>query len=279
MVDNPPTDVRPSPIAGRWYPGSEAPLAAAADGYMDQAAEATIEGRIIGLIVPHAGYAYSGPIAGHAFRQVRGASYDRVVVASPMHSYSPAPVLTTGHAAYGTPLGTIPVDREALNALGERISLTTVRDDSEHSLEIELPFLQRALAEPFQLVPLMLRDQSYAGAEALGRALAEVVRDDQHTLLVASSDLSHFYTEKEAHKLDRIMLDCIEAFDPQAVIRLDDEGKAFACGRAAIATVLVAARELGADGVKVVGYGTSGDTGGDRSQVVGYGAAVIFKSN
>lgn len=278
MVDTPPTDVRPSPIAGRWYPGGEAPLAAAADGYMERAADVVISGKVVGLIVPHAGYAYSGPIAGHAFRLVRGASYDRVVICSPMHSYSPAPILTTGHAAYGTPLGRIPVDRDALAALDTKISLTAVRGDSEHSLEIELPFLQRALTEPFRLLPLMLRDQSYEGAKALGKALAEIIKDDQQTLFVASSDLSHFYPEKEANRLDRLMLDCVEAFDPAGVIRLDDQGKAFACGRAAIATVLVAARELGADEVKVVGYGTSGDTSGDRSQVVGYGAAVIFKS-
>jgi MEMO1 family protein len=153
-----------------------------------------------------------------------------------------------------------------------------VREDSEHSLEIELPFLQRALSGEFKLVPLMLRDQSYSMAEKLGGAIAEVVGDADDTLLVASSDLSHFYTETAAHALDQIMLGHIEKFDPQAVIRADDESQAFACGRAAIASVLVAARALGANRVKVVGYGTSADASGDRSRVVGYGAAAICKT-
>ncbi len=278
MAGKPLTDIRPSPIAGQWYPGRSDTLAATADSYMDKASETKIPGEIVGLVVPHAGYPYSGPIAAHAFRLVRGATYERVVVISPMHAFFPAPLLTTGHEAYGTPLGTIPVDRDTLDRLNQTIGLTPVRHDTEHSLEIELPFLQRALGQPFELLPLMLRDQSYGGAEALGRAVAAVVQDGRKTLLVASSDLSHFYTETQAHRLDRAMLDRVEAFDPEGVIRLDDEGKAFACGRAAIATVLVAARELGANGVKVVGYGTSGDATGDHSQVVGYGAAAIFKS-
>jgi len=279
MADQTLTDIRPSPIAGRWYPGQSDRLAAAVDGYLDQAVPVVVPGQLIGLIAPHAGYAYSGAIAGHAFRQARGAAYDRVVVVSPMHAFFPAATLTTGHDAYQTPLGTIPVDRDALDALGERVELTPIRGDEEHSLEIELPFLQRALVRPFLLLPLMLRDQSYAGAERLGKAIAEVLQDDRSSLLVASSDLSHFYTDTQARLLDKRMLDCVEAFDPEGVIRLDDEGKAFACGRAAIATALVAARALGADTVKVAGYGTSGDSGGDKMQVVGYGAAAIFKSD
>jgi MEMO1 family protein len=193
-----------------------------------------------------------------------------------MHSYYPQPVLTTGHDAYSTPLGAIAVDREAIARIGERLLLSQLRKDSEHSLEIELPFLQRVLDADFELVPLMVRDQSFAMAEKLGRAIAAAVGSAEETLLVGSSDLSHFYTEPEARALDPIMLGHIEAFEPEAVIRADDEGQAFACGRAAIAAVLVAARELGANGVKVVGYGTSADASGDRSRVVGYGAAAIY---
>jgi hypothetical protein len=105
-----------------------------------------------------------------------------------------------------------------------------------------------------------------------------VVGGAEDTLLVASSDLSHFYTETQAHALDQIMLDHIERFDPEAVIRADDEGRAFACGRAAIAAVLVAAGALGADRVQIVGYGTSADASGDHARVVGYGAAAIYKA-
>jgi len=271
-------DVRPSPIAGQWYPGNRDRLIATVDRFMEHAPQVSIDGQIVGLVAPHAGYLYSGPVAGRAFALVRGMAFERVVVVSPMHYPYSAPILTTAHEAYATPLGEVPVDREVLNALSQRVRLSAIRNDEEHSLEIELPFLQRALKEPFVLVPLMLRDQSYPTAAALGEALAEVIGNEGKTLLVASSDLSHFYNEQRARAFDRLMLERIEAFDPQGVIRIEDEGKAFACGRAAIATVLVAARALGANAVKIVGYGTSADATGDRQRVVGYGAAAIYRT-
>ncbi|MBN1427540.1 MAG: AmmeMemoRadiSam system protein B [Anaerolineae bacterium] len=272
-------DIRPSPIAGQWYPGNAGELAATVDKYLANAPETSIPGEIVGLVVPHAGYVYSGRIAAHAFRLVQGMVFDRVVVISPMHQYAYAPVLTTAHQLYGTPLGTIQVDHDLLTTLNKNIRVTPLHQDSEHSLEIELPFLQRALKGSFVLVPLMLRDQSYDIVSKLGILLADCIRESgTRTLLVASSDLSHHYPELQAKEFDRIMLRAVEAFDPQSVLDVEEQGRAFACGRAAIATALITARALGADGVKLVGYGTSADAGGDRSSVVGYGAAAIYKS-
>lgn len=272
-------DVRPSPIAGRqWYPGDPQRLAETVDRLLDEGDAPDIPGKIIGLIAPHAGYKYSGHIAACAFRLVKGKAFERVVIVSPMHRLHPAPILTSSHEAYQTPLGTIPVDHDVLDALNRRIPITPVRHDLEHSLEIEIPFLQRALSETFSLVPLMLCDQSYETAEALGRFLAEIIGQPDNTLFVASSDLSHSYSQAIANRLDKVVLDQIAAFEPAGVIRVEDEGKGFACGRAAIATVLVAARKLGATETHIVGYGTSGDVTGDTSQVVGYGAAVITQN-
>lgn len=168
-------DIRPSPIAGQWYPGQRDQLAASIDAYLDAKPPAEVPGTVIGLVAPHAGHIYSGPIAADAFRLVRGRSFRRVVVVSPMHSFFPQAVLTSGHDAYSTPLGTIPVDREAVEAIGKRVKLSGVRKDPEHALEIELPFLQRALGEGFSLVPLMVRDQSAEMAEKLGGAIADTV--------------------------------------------------------------------------------------------------------
>jgi AmmeMemoRadiSam system protein B len=206
-------------------------------------------------------------------------AFERVVIVSPMHRLHPAPILTSAHEAYETPLGVVPVDHDVLDELSRRHPITPVRHDLEHSLEIEIPFLQRALSEPFLLVPIMLRDQSYETAKTLGESLAEIIGESSRTLFVASSDLSHFYTQAIAKRLDQVVLDQIVAFDPAGVIRVEDEGKGFACGRAAIATVLVATRALGATETRIVGYGTSGDVTGDTSQVVGYGAAVIAKKS
>jgi AmmeMemoRadiSam system protein B len=167
----------------------------------------------------------------------------------------------------------VPVDDKFVTVLDERVDLTRVRRDPEHAVEIEIPFLQRVLDGAWKLVPLMLRDQRLGAAEKLGAALADLA--DPRTLLVASSDLSHFYTDDVARQLDRVMLDQVEALDPAGVIRAEDEGRAFACGRAAIAAVLVAANTLGATQAQIVGYATSGDATGDRQRVVGYGAVVI----
>jgi AmmeMemoRadiSam system protein B len=270
-------NVRPSPLAGRWYPAQPAQLAQNIDRYLDDAPPPDVPGRVIGLLAPHAGHYYSGPVAACAYKAARDLAVDVVAVLGPSHYPYAAPLLTTGHDAYETPLGTVPVDRSALSAFTARVPTHAVQRDSEHAIEIELPFLQRTLQPGFALLPLALIDQSLDAAQAIGRALAEVLAD-RRTLLVASSDLSHFYPQPTAHTLDHTLLDAVEAFDPAAVIEAEHQGTGFACGRGALAAVMIAARLLGADAAQVVGYATSGDTTGDMSQVVGYGAALFYDS-
>lgn len=283
------TDVRPSPIAGQWYSSNPDSLASSIDRYMDEAALPWLDGQVIGVIAPHAGHLYSGPVAGYAFAALRGMQPEAVVVVSPMHYPYYEPLLSTAHEAYHTPLGDIPVDREALNKLDRyleeslSVGLERVRRDPEHSLEIELPFLQRALAGPFNLIPVMIVDPGVRTARLLGEAISRLIVESGWTpgkeaLLVASTDLSHFYPQRVANELDAEMLRRIGAFDPEGVIRAEDEGKGFACGRGAVAAVLFAARALGADRTQVLHYATSGDVTGDYNRVVGYGAAVIIKS-
>ena len=275
-------DIRPSPIAGSWYSDDPEELTASLDRYLGEKRPADRPGELVGLIVPHAGHRYSGAVAGKAFALARGSAPEIVAVVSPMHNMADAPVLTTGHEAYQTPLGTIPVDAKAVEAVSRELERTAgfgiapLRRDREHSLEIELPFLQRVLG-PFQLLPIMILDQQSRTAEALGRALAAELKGKKY-LLVASSDLSHFYPQTTALALDAEMLRRIEMFDPAAVMHAEDEGTGFACGRAAIAAVLWAARALGADAVRVVARATSGDITGDKSSVVGYGSAAIWRT-
>lgn len=276
-------DIRPSPIAGQWYPGNPQHLSDSVDSYLDEAHLQPIPGKIVGLIVPHAGHRYSGPVAGYAFASIRELQPDLVAVISPMHYNYPQPLLTSAHDAYLTPLGEVMIDHEAVNQVDAALraslgsGLHPVRNDPEHSLEIELPFLQRALSTSFNLLPVMVRDVRSIVARRLGEALAQTLRG-RNSLLVASSDLSHFFPQEAANQFDLEMLRRIEAFDPQGVLDAEDEGKGYACGRGAVAAVLWAARELGADQVKVLRHATSGDVTGDFSQVVGYGAAVITQS-
>jgi hypothetical protein len=270
-------------LAGTWYEGNPAALARAVDQYLDQAELPELPGEVVAVIAPHAGHIYSGPVAGYAFATVRGKSPDLVAVLSPMHQVFNQPLLTTAHAAYSTPLGQIPVDDEAVAQLDARLQeilgygLARVAYDQEHSLEIELPFLQRALTGDFKLLPVMVRSQSPKISRQLGMVLAETLRG-RNALLVASTDLSHFYTQKEALSFDTEMLRRIESFSPEDVFCAEEERKGFACGLGALTAVLWAARELGADTVKVLHHATSGDVTGDYSSVVGYGAAVVMKT-
>jgi len=277
------TDLRPSPGAGQWYPGSAGLLSSSVDGYIDAAKLPAIEGKVIALVAPHAGHIYSGPVAGYAFAAARGLSPELVAVVSPMHQPYAQPLLTSGHDAYQTPLGCLPIDQQAVSKVDELLKvelgfgLSPVRDDSEHSLEIELPFLQRALDGEFRLLPVMARDQSRRVTHALGRALAHTLAE-QDSLIVASTDLSHFYSQGTARELDGEMLRLLENFDPEGFLQAEEKGVGFACGRGAVAAVLWAAKELGANQVKILHYATSGDVSGDYHRVVGYGAAVIYRS-
>ena len=275
-------DVRPSPIAGTWYERDAQVLARMVDGYLDDAQLPKLDGEVIAVIAPHAGHRYSGSVAGYAFSALRGRSPDLVAVIGPMHHPYAQPLITTAHDAYSTPLGNIPVDKEALSELNKALKsaldfeLSPVSNDPEHSLEIELPFLQRALKSRWKLLPVMVRAQEPRVSEGLGRALAKVLVG-KNFLLVGSTDLSHFYNQKTALNYDRAMLEQIESFLPEGAFNMERAGKGYACGLGAFTAVMWAARELGADKVKVLRHATSGDVTGDYSSVVGYGAVVILK--
>jgi hypothetical protein len=235
---------------------------------------------VTGLLAPHAGHRYSGAVAAHAFSLVKGVIFDVLVVIGPLHQPIPGArggVLTSGHDAYQTPLGLIPVDHEALGKLGTHLPLTYCERDPEHSVEIELPFAQHVLPPGFRLIPLMLREQSIPLARSLGAALAHVL-GGRRVLYVASSDLSHFYDQPTAHILDHAVLDAVAHMDADGVISLEARGAGFACGRGAIAATIYAVKALGADRARVLKHATSGEVTGDYARVVGYGAVAFYRA-
>jgi AmmeMemoRadiSam system protein B len=276
------TGTRPSSIAGRWYPADPQRLADSVDAYIQAARLPDIPGEVVAVMAPHAGHLYSGPVAGFAFAALEGLEPEIVAVIAPMHYPAPYPLLTTTYSAYATPLGAIEVDEETLHSVEASLQnelefgLAPVKNDPEHALEIELPFLQRVLPEGFRLLPVMVHDASKRVASALGNALARAL-EGRRALLVASTDLSHFYPQPVAEALDGEVLRQVEAFDPEAVLSVEEEGKGFACGRGALAAVLWAAKELGANHVQIVRHATSGEITGDYDRVVGYAAAVITR--
>ena len=276
--------LRPSPIAGRgWYEGDPVILRQQVTGWISPK-KVLPAGKIIGVIAPHAGHVYSGAVAGAAFGCLVGQTYDLVVILSPYHDFTTSPLLTTAHAAYWTPFGEVPVDAAALDAVNktlvdQNIDLPKpIANDHEHSLEIELPFLQVALAQPFQLLPIMVQSRSPRLLHALARAVVTACAG-RHTLLVASSDLSHFYPDRIANQLDAEMLRRIQSFNPESVLEAEAHEIAFACGAGPIASILWAARDLGADTVTIMDYATSAAATGDTQRVVGYGSALITASS
>jgi len=274
--------VRPSPIAGTWYSADPDRLQQAVDDFINDADLPDLPGDIVGLVAPHAGYRYSGGVAGYAFKTVKEKHYDVVVIISPMHQYYTKPIMTSAHPAYRTPLGDIPLAENKLADINDAlknkigIELSPISHDQEHSIEIELPFLQRSLKDNFSMIPIMLREQNRQLSKALGHVLAENLQGES-CLLIASSDLSHFYPESQANQLDHAVLQKLAEFSPEGLFDLKDQGRGHACGLAAIAAVLWAAKEMGATDVTVLNYDTSASSTGDQSSVVGYGAAAITR--
>jgi len=271
-------DVRATAVAGMFYPGDAGQLAADVDGYLDAAGTGEFDG-VVGLVSPHAGYMYSGAVAGKAYAAVRGVDYTTVVVIAPSHRFPLRGVSVYGGDGYATPLGVVRVDRELADAISEPdqgFGYEPRAHKEEHSLEVQVPFLQRALGD-FEIVPIIMGDQRESTARRLAARIAEAVRaaSEKRVLLVASTDLSHYHTHDEAVELDSRVISAVEDYDPERLLAALASGACEACGGGPAATVMMAARHLGAGKSTVVGYATSGDVTGDRSQVVGYMAAVL----
>jgi hypothetical protein len=271
--------IRESVIAGSWYPGDPARLTRDITGYLERAPAAQIEGDLVALIVPHAGYMYSGPVAAYAYKLLEGREYDVVVIVAPSHRayFKGSSVYPEG--GYRTPLGVVPVAEEITTELMDASSLVThVRQahSQEHSLEIQLPFLQVILKE-FRLVPIVMGAQDYHTSEELARVLAGVAKGKK-CLLVASTDLSHFHPYARAVELDKAVLDKVKDFDPRGLSAELEKGRCEMCGGGPTMSVMLAARALGADRSTVLHYANSGDVTGDHSSVVGYMAAALYRS-
>jgi len=276
MMELPTADARPALFADdQWYPAQAETLAALVDRLLSEAPYLDL-GRPLGLVAPHAGMRFSGAVAAHAYRQLQGQDYEVVVVLSPIHRLPVGPYAVTAYSHYSTPLGRLPLDTGLVQALSESLPVRRVRRDDEHSLEIQLPFLQRMLGE-FALLPIMMGDQSPQSARALCDALLpHLVR--RQSLVVASSDLSHFHDYETAVAIDRQLVDAVGAYDSDALVRLLDRGQAEACGGGPINAAMLLCRGLGADSARVLKYFNSGDVWRDRTSVVGYLSAMLYRS-
>ncbi|HIE26892.1 TPA: AmmeMemoRadiSam system protein B [Candidatus Poribacteria bacterium] len=279
--------VREPVVAGSFYPCSSGELTAMVDKYLADAGEKELQGELVALIAPHAGYVFSGHVAAYAYKQLQGKSIETVVLIGPSHRYLVRGVAVYDSGAFQTPLGTVEVNEELASELikqERRITSAPEAHDDEHCLEVHLPFLQRVL-QSFKIVPILMYDFSDANCKMLSQALSSCL-NRKNALLVASTDLCHYPSYEEAKKADSIVVSAISKFDPELLRKETDEYMrrpirnlhCMLCGTGAVITVMQAAKALGANAVEILKYANSGDVPfGDKSQVVGYLAAAIYK--
>jgi AmmeMemoRadiSam system protein B len=268
-------NIRRAAVAGSWYPGSAPALADALDRHLARATR-EIDGDLVAIVAPHAGLPYSGPVAAHAYRLLRGRSFDVAVLVGPSHFVGFDGVSIVASGAFATPFGLVPIDTDCAAALMAESSIVFEHPAAharEHSLEMQLPFLHH-VAPGVPIVPLVMGFQTPSTARALGDALAATFQG-RRALLVASTDLSHYHDADTAAALDAVVIDCVSRFDADALQAALTHTPDHACGGGPTVAVMRAARQLGARDAVVLQRADSGDVSGDKSAVVGYLAAAL----
>jgi hypothetical protein len=279
--------IREPAVAGAFYPDEAQLLTQQVDHFLDNVPPQDVSGRLLGLVVPHAGYVFSGQIAAYSYDLIRDRKIGTIIMVGCSHrtTYSGASIYRRG--SYRTPLGLVPIDEALSEELISRIpSLRYVPEAhlGEHSLEVQLPFLQKVLGE-FRLVPILLGHRmSPEELESLAEVIAESSADREGVLLVASTDLSHYPSYQDACQVDRETLDLMAAYQPDRLIEYERNCRqrgilglqCAMCGTEAVMVVMMAARMLGADSAHILKYANSGDVPmGDHDRVVGYGAVAF----
>jgi AmmeMemoRadiSam system protein B len=269
--------VRRPAVAGRFYPGKPEVLTQQLDQFL--AADSSAPGKTeaaMGCVVPHAGYIYSGQVAGAVFQRLPArATY---IILCPNHTGRGAPLAIMSKGGWQTPLGTVPID--AVLAASLQHSCRLLMEDakaheSEHAIEVELPFLQRNVGE-FTFVPIAIGVSRYAALEALGHGMAHALKSSAGpVMIVASSDMNHYEPDDVTRIKDRKAIDKILALDPAGLYEVVREEDISMCGYGPAVAMLTAVKELGATRAELVRYATSADTSGDYSAVVGYAGMVI----
>ena len=280
-------------VAGMFYPGSPSSLRQMIEDFLANAERHPISGKLIALIVPHAGYVYSGQVAASAYKQIEGMHFDTVVLIGVSHRSAIRGASVYKSGEYETPLGNVEIDSELageLMASDQIFSFQPGAHAIEHSLEVQIPFLQHVLSD-FRIVPILMGHWSESVGDAVSKALARTV-DGRDILLIASTDLSHYHPYDTACRMDDMAISSIKNMD---IAKLMDDlslGNCELCGVAPVITTLMTARKLKTDlgspstrekkedtiGVEVLQYANSGDVTGDKSDgVVGYFAAAIYQ--
>lgn len=265
-------------VAGSFYPSSPQRLEVMINGYLGEAKQ-SVGGEIVGLVSPHAGYVYSGPVAAYSYGLLAGSGVNCAIVLAPSHRarFNGAAVLAEG--MYETPFGDVVIDSDIGTKLMNRDGFGVIREahEMEHSLEVQVPFLQKVL-EDFTIVPLIVGTVDLDLCRSLAAGIHDAMSGEKRTyVVVISTDLSHYYAYETARSMDGKFVDALRTMDEKKVKDLLSSGKAEACGEGPILAGMALCKLLGAGRVEVLKYANSGDTAGGKDQVVGYLAAAFMK--
>ncbi len=233
--------------------------------------------RIYGIVSPHAGYVYSGAVAANGYYETSSMNFDRIVMIGPNHYGMGTGIATVRNGIWETPLGEVEVDSELASQIAENsdiLDFDELAHSRDHCLEVQLPFLQYIKKNQFKIVPIIIIMQDKVTASELGESIANSTRN-LNTLLIASSDFTHYEPNDEAHRKDNELIKAILSLDISNFYNIFERLNVSACGYGAIASIMTAAKELGATKGELLRYATSGDVMGDTNNVVGY-ASIIF---
>lgn len=271
--------IRKSILAGSWYPEDKAELITQIKRFLSNVPPQKKEGRLLSLVVPHAGYMYSGQVAGYAYRVIQDMDWKRVIIIGPSHRGAFNGVSVNIQKAYETPLGIVPVDQEFGKRLiksNPKIGFIPSVHSIEHSIEIQIPFLQTVLKE-ISIVPVLMGRQDINTCKALSDALITTMASDgEKTLIIASTDLSHYHDYETAKKMDSIFINDLVRLDVDSLLKHLRDGKCEACGAGAVIAVMLYAKKEGANLAQILNSSNSGDVTGEKGRVVGYCSSAIW---
>jgi len=275
--------VRTPAVAGLFYPKAKQELKSSVRNCFlhnygpGKIPPSSDDKKIIGIICPHAGFEYSGPIAANSYYTIASQRPDLVIIIGPNHWGIGRNVATMKEGLWRTPLGDIEVDNESaieINKISNLIEFDFLSHTRDHCLEVQLPMLQEIFSHKFKLLPLILIDQSHHAATEIGNAVARVAKT-RKTLIIGSSDFTHYEPNDFAHEQDKALIDTIIDLNVDRFYNTLEKKQVSACGYGAIASTMIACKELGAVKGTLIKYATSGDITGNKSSVVGY-ASIVF---
>lgn len=273
--------IRTPAVAGMFYPKDKTKLQTSIQncishkygiGETNQSQE-----KIYGAICPHAGYMYSGPVATHSFDSIANQDFELAVILGPNHWGIGCNIATMRDCSWETPLGSVEVDSDAakqINEISKLIEIDYFSHTRDHSIEVQVPMLQEFYKKAFKILPIILNDQDYEFAQEVGSAIAKIAKTKK-TIIIGSSDFTHYEENEFAHKQDKALIEPILKLDVEKFYKVLTERRVSACGYGAIASTMIACKELGAKQGRLLKYATSGDVSGDTGSVVGY-ASIVF---